>query len=92
MLVKWDQGSASLSSATNVTLATVASLDRSLVSLFLAAHWDGPFSVTYFARNHTEREILRLFVAQTLAPFCQRRGQDLRVSVVFDCLIIYVKI
>jgi len=86
MLVKWDQGSASLSSATNVTLATVASLDRCLVSLFSAAHWDGPFSVTYFARNHTEREILRLFVAQTLAPFCQRRGQDLRVSVVFDCV------
>jgi hypothetical protein len=86
MLVKWDQGSASLSSATNVTLATVASLDRSLVSLFSAAHWDGPFSVTYFARNHTEREMLRLFVAQTLVPFCRKRGQDLRVSVVFDCV------
>jgi hypothetical protein len=86
MLVKWDPGSTSLSSTTNVTLATVASLDRILVSLFSAAHWDGPFSVTYFARNHTERETLRLFVAQTLVPFCQRRGQDLRVSVVFDCV------
>ena len=76
---------ATLSAKTSVTLATVASLDRTLVSLFAAAHWDGPVSVVYFAHSAEEREVLHHFAVHTFARFCDKRGQNLLISVVFNC-------
>jgi hypothetical protein len=69
----------------NVTLVTVASLDRYLISLYSAAHWDGPVSVAYYARSTKERAAVESFVAGTLEPFCRRRQQTLSVIVISDC-------
>ena len=72
-------------SRTNVTLATVASLDRALSSLYTAAHWDGPVSIVYFAHSDQECHALRKFVSQILALFCHTRGQNLIVTLLSLC-------
>ena len=66
----------------NVTLVTVASLDRCVASLYQAAHWDGAVSVVYHARNTEEHAAIAAFVREALAPLCGRRGQAVRASVV----------
>ena len=50
----------------DVTLATVASADRCVISLYAVAHWDGPVSVAYFARDEAERDAIIKFVRTTL--------------------------
>jgi len=69
----------------NVTLATVASFDRCLTSLYLAAHWDGPLSIVYLAANWREHAALEAFVSQTLVPFCHARSQPLTVTLLSEC-------
>ena len=69
----------------DVTLATVASADRCVISLYAVAHWDGPVSVAYFARDEAERDAIIKFVRTTLEPFCRDRQQQLSVTLVYHC-------
>jgi len=69
----------------NVTLATIATIDRLSTVLSSAAHWDGYVSLVLYSRGMHEYQVIEAFVTDELAPFCQNRQMPLTVTVVSYC-------
>eukprot|EP00961_Rhodomonas_salina_P220097 2975604-Rhodomonas_salina.2 len=69
----------------SITLVSVASIDRALASLHLAARWDGPLSYAFYARTEEEAAMLRKFVREDLGPYCSHRAHTLAVVLLSQC-------
>eukprot|EP00961_Rhodomonas_salina_P245036 3311347-Rhodomonas_salina.1 len=72
-------------SGEQISLVSVASIDRSLVALQVAASWEGPLAYALYARSVEEELALRKFVLKDLGPSCEARGQGLKVLLVSMC-------
>jgi len=73
------------SSADDVSLCTVGSVDRSFAALHLCSQWDGPIAIVFYARSEAEATGLTLFIRETLGPYCSSRSQAVRVKLVGMC-------
>lgn len=85
VLVKSVTSQGDTSMKNNVTLATVSNLHQCLISLYTISNWGGPVSIVYHAQSLDERVAIAAFVAETLAPLCRRRRQDLSAKMLSDC-------
>eukprot|EP00961_Rhodomonas_salina_P076394 1025878-Rhodomonas_salina.7 len=65
--------------ADDITLASVASIDRALAVLHLAQRWDGPMSITFYARTEEEESAISSFVEEDFGPFCDKKKMNLQV-------------
>ena len=69
----------------NITLASIASIDRATQILHVAAAWDGPVSVAFYARTELEMEALIELVHEVMLPLSRARGQGVNVEILSMC-------
>eukprot|EP00961_Rhodomonas_salina_P209530 2828689-Rhodomonas_salina.2 len=62
----WASHSSTDEADDGITLVSVASIDRALAALHLAARWDSSLSYTFYARNEEEEETFQAFVEKDL--------------------------
>jgi len=69
----------------NITLASIASIDRATQILHVTAAWDGPISVAFYARTELEMEALIELVKEVMLPLSHARGQAVKVEILCMC-------
>jgi len=69
----------------HITLASIASIDRATQILHLAAAWDGPVSVAFYARTELELDALVELVTQVIMVLSRARAQAIIVEIFCMC-------
>eukprot|EP00960_Hanusia_phi_P076283 768538-Hanusia_phi.AAC.4 len=68
-----------------VTLATCTTVDRAVVLINAAAHWQEDMAVAFYARSQSDEEQIRSFVKDSLGPWFSSRGRGLEVVMLTLC-------
>ncbi|EKX32183.1 hypothetical protein GUITHDRAFT_121643 [Guillardia theta CCMP2712] len=68
-----------------VTLVTVATVDRAVVLVNVAAHWKEDMAVAFYARSQSDEQQIRRFVRDSLGPWFSSRGRQLEIVMLTLC-------
>eukprot|EP00961_Rhodomonas_salina_P169765 2287551-Rhodomonas_salina.1 len=85
--VIWDHVPENHGHEEGVTLASVASVDRALAVLHVSASWDDAVSIAMYARTDAEAIAIRSFILNTLAPYCESKGQLFHATLISSCTV-----
>ena len=69
----------------DITLASIASIDRAMQIMQLASRWEGPVSVAFYARTEVETAALEAFSTAVLLPLSRGRGQAMSIEILSSC-------
>ena len=78
-------GDACDGSEEDITLTSIASIDRATQVMHVAARWDGPMSVALYARSHGETEALEEFSKEVLLHLSRSRNQAMSIEILSGC-------
>jgi len=69
----------------DITLASIASIDRAMQIMQVASRWGGPVSVSFYARTEVETAALEAFSTDVLLPLSRGRGQPMSIEILSSC-------